>query len=193
MSRVCEQLPEGYRLIQEVDLQKNKKLALWLNLSALAVGLALGWIGHRMVPITKLFDFSQGMGMYFLRFFGLMVAMIAYIVLHEVVHGIVMKAFGARKVRYGFTGLYAFAGTDAYFDKFSYIVVALAPVVVWGIVLAVVNAFVPATWFWVVYLTQITNLSGAAGDIYVTAKFSKLPADLLVHDHGTGMKVYSKM
>lgn len=192
MSRVYEQLPEGYRLIQEVDLQKNKKLAIGINGAAVAVSLVLGWLGHRIVPITKLFDFSQGMGMYILRFLILMAVAVAYIVLHEAVHGIVMKAFGARKVRYGFTGLYAFAGTDAYFDKFSYIVVALAPVVVWGIVLAVVNAFVPATWFWVVYLTQITNLSGAAGDIYVTAKFSKLPADLLVHDHGTGMKVYSK-
>ena len=193
MIRAFEQLPEEYHLIQEVDLQKNKKLALWLNLAALMVGVIMALTAHLFVPISSLFDFSQGMMMYFFRYLVLILSMVAYIILHEAVHGIVMKAFGARKVRYGFTGLYAFAGTDAYFDKVSYITIALAPVVVWGVVLLVLNLLVPASWFWVVWFTQIINISGAAGDAYVTVKFAKLPADILVHDHGTGMKVYSKM
>lgn len=69
---------------------------------------------------------------------------------------------------------------------------ALAPVVFWGVVIAAINAFVPEGWFWVVYMIQVTNLSGAAGDLYVTVKFSRFPNDILIKDHGVGMTVYSK-
>jgi hypothetical protein len=117
---------------------------------------------------------------------------VVYIVLHELVHGITMKLVGTKKVNYGFTGLYAFAGSKDYYDKTGYIMIALAPVVLWGIVLAVIQAFVPVQWFWLVWMIQIANISGAAGDAYVTAKFSKMPKDILVSDYGVGMTVYSK-
>ena len=71
-------------------------------------------------------------------------------------------------------------------------VIALAPVVFWGIVIAVINVLVPEGWFWVVYMIQVTNLSGAAGDLYVTVKFSRFPKDILIKDHGVGMTVFSK-
>lgn len=192
MIRAFSQLPEGYQPLLEVDLQKNKKLALGLNLGAAAVGILMAVVAAFIVPISALFDLSKGLLPYAIRFGALLVGMIAYIILHELVHGIVMKYFGAKKIRYGFTGMYAFAGCDYYFDKFSYIAVALAPVVLWGAVLLVLNLLVPARWFWVVYMIQIINISGAAGDAYVTAKFSRLPADILVFDRGTGMTVYSK-
>ena len=102
-----------------------------------------------------------------------------------------MKIFGTKKVKYGFTGMYAYAGSDDYYDKKSYIIIALAPIVVWGIVLAIINVLVPYEWFWVVYLIQLINLSGAAGDLFVTVRFSKMPKDILVRDYGVGMTVYS--
>lgn len=117
--------------------------------------------------------------------------MVLYIVLHELVHGIFMKRFSGIKPNYGFTLMYAYAGSTAYFNKKHYIIIALAPIVVWGIVLTIINCFVPASWFWVVYFIQIMNISGAAGDLYVTYKFSKMPKNILVHDSGVAMTVYS--
>lgn len=64
--------------------------------------------------------------------------------------------------------------------------------VVWEIVLLILNFIVPMSWFWVVYFIQMGNVSGAAGDLYVTWKFSKLPKDILVKDTGVEMTVYSK-
>lgn len=69
--------------------------------------------------------------------------------------------------------------------------VALAPVVLWGIVLLIINLLVSDEWIWIVYLIQITNISGAAGDFYVTAKFLKMPEDILVKDRGVSMTVYA--
>lgn len=185
-------LPEGYKEIYSIDLQKNKKMSLVVNALAIIIALALAVPMHFVVPISSLFDMEAGLGLYARRFAVMLVLMIVYMVLHELVHGIAMKMCGTKKVKYGFTGLYAYAGSNDYYSKKPYIFIALAPVVLWGIVLAIVNPFVAKEWFWVVYLIQITNLSGAAGDLFVTVRFSRLPKDILIKDHGVGMTVYSK-
>ena len=190
--KAVECLPEGYREIYSVDLQKNKKMAIFVNLLAVAIAIILVLPMLFVVPISTLFSMEDGMTSYFVRFFALLILTIVYMVLHELVHGISMKICGTKKVKYGFTGMYAFAGSKDYYDKKSYIFIALAPVVLWGIVLAVINPFVSVEWFWVIYLIQIVNLSGAAGDLFVTVKFSRLPNDILIRDHGVGMKVFSK-
>ena len=189
--KAVSQLPDTYREIYAVDLQKDKKLSLLVNGMATLIGVLLAVPMHFVVPIFTLFDMSQGMGAYFLRFGVLMVSIVAYMVAHELVHGAAMKLCGTKRVKYGYTGLYAFAGSEDYYDKAAYLFIALAPVVLWGIVLLVLQFCVPTSWFWVVYLVQITNLSGAAGDYYVTVRFSRLPKDILVRDSGVSMCVYS--
>ena len=188
---VYSSLPEGYREILSIDLKNNKKLMLFINALALLIGIIMVIPGQHHVSISALFDLSAGFGPYALRFLTLIVGLFAYIVLHELVHGITMKAFGTKTVKYGFTLVYAYAGSTDYYDRFSYQIIALAPIVVWGIVLSVICAVVPASWFWVVYLIQITNISGAAGDLFVTCRIARLPSDMLVRDHGVSMQVYS--
>lgn len=185
-------LPEGYREIYAIDLQKDKKMALVVNLIAAAIALVLVVPMLFLVPISGLFDMTNGLGAYVARFAGLIGLMLLYMVLHEFVHGIAMKLYGTKKVNYGFTGMYAFAGSDDYYGKGAYIFIALAPVVLWGAVIAVVNPFVPEKWFWVVYLLQVINLSGAAGDFFVSVRFCRMPKDILVKDYGVGMMVYSR-
>ena len=191
MMKAYTELPRGYREIDSIDLQKNKKLSLLVNGVALLIVLLMVIPMHFVVPMTTLFDMSQGYGAYFLRFGVLMAAIVVYMVLHVLVHGITMKMCGTKKIKYGFTGVYAFAGSNDYYDKRSYIVIALAPIVVWGVVLLVLNLLVPVQWFWIVYWVQVSNISGAAGDLYVTYRFSRLPQDILVQDYGVGMTVYS--
>ena len=93
-----------------------------------------------------------------------------------------MKYFSGAPVRYGFTGLYAYARSEAYFTKKRYFIIALAPVAVWGVVLLALCMLVPAPWFWTVYLIQIGNIAGAAGDFYVVWRFAAMPPDILVRD-----------
>ncbi len=184
-------LPDGYKEHLSIDLQKDKKLAIIVNAASLIIAALLVVPALFLVPISTLFSFNGEIGE-IIRWIAIIVLNILYIVLHEAVHGIAMKICGTKKVKYGFTGLYAFAGSDDYYNKKAYIFIALAPVVLWGVVLAVVNFFVPLDWFWVIYLVQIINLSGAAGDFFVTVKFSKLPKDILVKDYGTSMTVFTK-
>lgn len=190
--KAFETLPQGYKEILSIDLQKNKKLMLLVNGIAIALAVPMFALGARLVPVSTLFDMSGGMGAYFARFGVLLGAIVTYMVLHELTHALIMKLCGTKKVKFGFTGMYAFAGSDDYYPKLCYICIALAPIVLLGIVLALINAFVPENWFWVVYIVQITNISGAGGDLYVTARFGALPGDILVRDYGVGMHVYSK-
>lgn len=190
--KAVDHLPEGYREIDTVDLKKNKALAVFVNVLAAVIAVAMVIPMHFIVPIDFLFSMEEGMQAYMFRFVGLLVLLILYMVLHELVHGIAMRLCGTKKVKYGVTGVYAYATSDDFYDKKTYIFIALAPVVLWGIVLAVVNLFVSGPWFWVVYFIQINNISGAAGDLYVTARFSRLPGDILIRDYGVGMTVFSK-
>lgn len=190
--KAIENLPEGYGEIYAVNLQKNKKMAMIVNLIAVAIAVIMAVPMHFVVPFSTVFSMENGLFPYILRFVALIILMFLYLILHELVHGIAMKLCGTKKVKYGFTGMYAFAGSKDYYDKKAYIFIALAPVVLWGIVLAVINPFVPVEWFWIVYLIQIMNVSGAAGDLFVTVKFSRLPQDILVQDYGVSMTVFSK-
>lgn len=184
-------LPENYREILSVDLQKNRRQMLTVNGLALLVMLVMIILGIILRPIDpeQLLDKPTLLLTWLII---IVVGSILYIALHELTHGVFMYAYSKAKVSYGFTGMYAYAGSDVYFAKLPYIVIALAPIVIWGIVLFVLNLTLPSEYFWPVYFIQITNISGAAGDAYVTAKFSTLPADILVRDTGTSMTVYSR-
>lgn len=185
-------LPEGYREIYALDMHEDKKLAVWVNLLSLAIAAVFAVPMLFVVPWWTTFDVTDGMTGYWIKFAAMLGLTLLYLVLHELVHGIAMRICGTKKIRYGFKGVYAFAASDDYYRKKPYIFIALAPVVLWGIVLAIVTPFVPASWFWVVYFVQLMNLSGAAGDLYVTVKFSRMPRDILIRDSGVGMVVYAK-
>ena len=185
-------LPEGYREIYALDMHEDKKLAVWVNLLSLAIAAVFAVPMLFVVPWWTTFDVTDGMSGYWVKFAAMLGLTLLYLVLHELVHGIAMRICGTKKIRYGFKGVYAFAASDDYYRKKPYIFIALAPVVLWGIVLAIVTPFVPASWFWVVYFVQLMNLSGAAGDLYVTVRFSRMPRDILIRDSGVGMVVYAK-
>ncbi len=182
-----EQLPDGYGERVKIDLQKNKTEALLVNGLALVIMLVLIVIGHLIVPVQALLRLG------ITKLLLMVIGVLLYLVLHELTHAVCMKYYGAEKVKFGYTGLYAYAGSDAYFGKKPYIVIALAPVVVWGVVLLILNLLAGDGWFWVVWLIQVSNLSGAAGDLYVTAKLSKMSADILIQDSGVSMTVYERL
>ena len=174
-------------------MQKDKRLAILVN--GLAVVIAIIMIVPALIfAKPNIFESLEngGITITLVKLLILLVGIFAYMILHELVHGITMKFFGTNKVKYGFTGLYAYAGSDDYYDKLSYVIIALAPIVVWGIVLLILNLTFGREWFWVVYFIQIINVSGAAGDMYVTYRMTKLPKDVLVNDTGVEMKIFEK-
>lgn len=186
-------IPQEYREIGHIDLQKDKKLALLVNLLAAGMMVLLFVLGTVLVPpFAQLLPLLDDSLRFLLYMALLLVGLVVYIVLHELVHGVFMRAFSGVKPTYGFTLLYAYAGSTAYFSKRHYIIIALSPVVIWGLVLLLLNLLLPVSWFWPVYFIQVMNLSGAAGDLYVTWKMLlRLPADVLTQDTGVSMTFFA--
>ncbi len=195
---VISELPNSYKLAQTLDLQSNKKQFLLINGMAILSAVILIAPMLFLVPIDSLFiiDFSEGGGgiwLYILRFFLLVLGSILYIVLHEFTHGIMMKLFGAKKVKFGFNFIYAYAGSkEEYFKKWPYIIVALAPVTIFFVIFAVICPFIYKTpWFWMVYFWQVQNIAGAMGDIIVSIIFLGKPKNSYIKDEGTSMRLYA--
>ena len=171
------QLPEGYLPLRQIDLQADRRAFWSVNGLALAILVVLAAAGALLVPLETVFS-ANGVGGFVAKAVVMIAGSIAYIFGHEWVHGIFMKHFSGVKAHYGFTGLYAYAGSSAYFCKRHYRVIALAPIVL------------PRGWFWPIYFIQMTNLSGAAGDLYVSLLLRNYPAETLIQDSGTAMIVY---
>ena len=98
-------LPEGYSELLKIDLQKDRKSALLVNGLALLIALPMVAVGAVMAPFSTLLDSSAGWLAYAGRWGVLLAGLVAYMLLHELVHGICMKHYSGEKVRYGFTGL----------------------------------------------------------------------------------------
>ncbi len=183
-------LPDGYALIREIDALKNKHDFTRINLYAFIV------FGAMMLMLIKTpFEIPRMTETWFdMVLFSILIsiAIVIYMVLHEVVHGIFIYLTSGEKPSLGIKLPYAFAGSSMYFDKRSYIVIALAPIVLFGIMLCWFNIIVPTEWFWFVYILQMINLSGSMGDVYVFGIVLRLPSDTLAYDTGTQMQFYSK-
>ena len=187
----CSVLPENYIQRTVIDLEKDKKAFWFVNILSLVIAALMVAIGVWAVPLDLEPDADNFVLELLLPLIVLLAGIFAYIVLHEAVHGVFMYAFSRVRPRFGFKLVFAYAGSEAYFDKIRYIVIALAPVVFWGMVLLIIDLFCKGIWFWVFYIIQVCNVGGAAGDFYVTAKILRMPKAILIQDTGTQMTVFA--
>ena len=182
-------LPQGYSFFDKIDLKNNKK-QFWtvqgICLATIAVMLGIGWLIESPLKIENNTESIIGLVV-------LIVGFVLYIFAQEAVHGLFMYAFCKTKIKYGFVGWAAYAGSSAYYDKKHYIIIALAPVVVWGVTFAVLNIFFHSgIWFWVIWFLQIGNVSGACGDFFCVYKTARYPKDILVNDTGLEMQIFCR-
>lgn len=185
------ELPEGFGELCRVNLQKDKKIAVWVNLAAYAIAFGM-LFASRFFPTGAFSVKTESFADWAIMLGLLLVGLVVYMTLHELVHGVFIRIFSGKKANYGFNGLYAYAGSTAYFNRLQYIVIALSPIVILGLVLTVALVVVPKSLFWSVYLIQIMNLSGAAGDLYITVKTLCIKKGVLIQDTGIEMAFFAE-
>ncbi len=189
-------LPQGYSFFDKIDLKNNKK-QFWtvqgICLATIAVMLGIGWLIESPIKVLNSVYNAENNTESIIAVVVLIVGFVLYIFAHEAVHGLFMYAFCKTKINYGFVGWAAYAGSSAYYDKKRYIIIALAPVVVWGVTFAVLNIFFHSgIWFWVIWFLQICNVSGACGDFFCVYKTARYPKDILVNDTGLEMQIFCR-
>ena len=183
-------LPPGYRYAGTMDFLRNRQqmLAL-LKLSAALTAVPL-LLGLLLYPVGPAWALMKSGVLPWLILAGML---ILYIPLHELTHGAAMFALSGVRPTYGLRLPYAYAGSTAWFDRRSHILTALAPVVVWGVALQAAIALAPIPWRWLLWIVQISNLSGSAGDLYCAWALARMEGDLLIQDTGVRMRIMKRL
>ena len=181
----------GYKECTRIDLVKNKKEALLVNIYGIIIMVVMA-VFIPLLIMGGIIEFNLETT-FPLFFIVLLISLILYIPLHEIVHGIVLKNYTDEKLSFGWKLVYAYCGSkEAVVNRREYYAVALAPLLVFSVVfisLMVLNPSLSLVW----YVMEIMNVSGSVGDIYVSIKLRKEKSrDILITDSGTDMSFWSR-
>ncbi len=180
-------LPDGYRQTSEINLAKNKGLAILLSVvgvillvfSLILLGLFLRWARPELT--TGAFTFTLDL----LKITGLFAAVILIMGLHEFIHGFFFWMFTRSKPVFALRPLYAYAAAPEWFIPASrYWIIGLAPLVLISLVGLLFTSAAPAGWIPLsVFLTAL-NIAGSVGDMFIVARLLRLLPGSLVKDAG---------
>ena len=176
MKHFEEKLPENYRLVKTVDATKAPFAVVFnlLSLVMMVVAFAVLYFafGTDVSLIKEQFltlpDFTK-----ILALLLLVVGFIVYIVLHELVHGVVYKAFTKRKLTFGVTMTCAYCGVpDVFVYRTASLCALLAPFVIFSIAFIVPMFFLQNTvWFLLLAALFAMHFGGCVGDLYITVLY----------------------
>ena len=160
-----------------------------INLLALPLaavfGLGFLWMAQHLGDAPKLAWGVRESVVFVIGIFGVLA-------LHECVHGVLMRAFGARP-RYGFyaRGGMFYAKAPGYrFTRRQYLIVVLGPLVGLSLLAcAGIGLLAGTSMVWYLALWGVVNASAANADAWIAGLVLQYPADSGVVDELDGLRV----
>ena len=198
MNVSTQTLPEGYQPTKEINLAKDKVLALGLNIAGIILFLivfgVLGWLVNKVRPGLLGDTLTINLGIELL--WGLLAIIgltFGNLIVHESIHGLFFWLFTGSRPSFGLRLTYAYAAAPSwYIPRGYYRVIGLAPLVIIDLVCLLLIAVAPAGWIVPLALVIALNTSGAVGDLLVIAVVSRSAPDCLINDRGDGVIIYEK-
>ena len=188
------ELPEDYEEAYKIDA-KNKSTAIYFTL------LSFGIAGLVFLILFAIKGFNIEINLRSLEtliaYFIFIISIIAYLVLHELTHGLFYKIYTKEKLSFGMTITVAYCGIPSiYVKKKPMIVTILAPLVVFsiiGIVGLILTYSNPLYYLFTTVLFSL-HIGGCIGDIYgaLVMIFKFKGKELLVNDTGPCQTFYTK-
>ncbi len=193
-----QSLPNSYRSIGTFDVRNNSQTMVRLNILGFVLFAVSAWFFAVVLNVLRPEEAKNGLAVSFSNLGGILQSVLAVIlatgamiVLHEAVHGIFFWLFTRSIPKFAFKGLYAYAAAPQwYLPKRSYLVVALAPLVVLSLAGMALMLVVPSSWFIILLLFLVINASGAIGDLWVTAWLVRQPNTCYANDLGDAVTLY---
>ncbi len=190
MMHAVKALPVNYQQQKILDFS-SVRTAFWLNLAAVPLLIAFGWIFSRLIYILRSLNpsASGAWGIFpafsILELAALLVSIIFMLTFHEMIHGAFFWLFTNERPKFALKPGYAYAAApEWHLPRSQYVIVGLSPLVIISFLSILFAIFVPATI--VPYLLNIAtfNAAGALGDMIVVGWVIKQPTSVLVQDHG---------
>ena len=190
MVNYYDELPEGYKEEKTVDIN-NSKTSIFITV------LSLFLLVITIVPIIIIGGGISNFRAYGFNSFLLLVLVIAYIFVHELLHGAVYKYLTHKKLKFGFNLLYAYCGVpNIYTSRKTALKATSAPFIIISLVV------VPVLFYFSVYQNYIlfftlglffsVHVSGCVGDLYIMylLLFKYKDSRTLMNDTGPKMTIY---
>lgn len=191
-------LPPDYTLQREIDLSKDKRLALLLSLGALILLPLFIWLfaslALRLRPelrgLSWEIDRLSQLGVVVV---GLLALIVVQMIVHELLHGLGFWLFTQHRPHYAFKGLYAYAAApDWYLLRNQHIAVGLAPIVGMTLIGLLLLVVVPINWVPPLLVLLTLNGAGSIGDLVVVGWMVPQPRTALVRDSGDAVAIYTR-
>lgn len=177
-------LPAGYRPHGSVDLKRDRQQLLAVQVVAvLIVAVMVG-------PVLLLDLLPAGSWGTWVTVAVTVAACLTYGAAHELTHGAALRLLCDARPTVAVRFPYLVTGSPAYLGRRSFAAVALAPSVVWGVVLLVLLVVVPAPWALTVFVVAVLNFAGSSGDYIQAYAAARLPPEALIQDDGRTTTVF---
>ncbi len=187
------ELPEGYKADKILDAKSVKMGVLFTVVNAIVVVIIVA-LGAQFIDFREAYSsISYPLSTIYMSTFVL--TLIAYIVLHELTHGLFYKIFTHQKLTFGISLTCAYCGVpNLYIKKVPMLITCLAPFVIFtiiGLVALVLVADIAAKAL--ILIIFAVHVGGCVGDLYVTLiMLFKYKGDLLINDTGAVQTFYVK-
>lgn len=177
-------LPQGYDARTTVDLKTDRKVAASIQVGFVAIAAV-------MVGLALILGFPLSSGFSpWVTVIVTIVACLFYMVVHELTHAGFLWLLSRMRPAVMLRIPYLAVGGRGYLNTRSFLAVALAPVVIWGLVLMTLLVTLPPQFFFSVYVVTILNFAGSSGDYFQAYAIAKLPPTALIQDDGKVTTVY---
>ena len=183
-------LPDNYKEDYSIDA-KNAKTVIILNVAATAVAAAIIAAFFTIARSMGLFDTDRNFIIPLLIYIA---GSVAFIIVHELLHGLAYKILTGAKLTFGITVGAAFCGVPSlYVKKKASLIAMLTPFAVLNSALGIPLFFIkdPVA-FMVIALLFATHFAGCVGDVYgaLLIAFRYRGKDVVINDTGPKQTYY---
>ncbi|MFD2681824.1 DUF3267 domain-containing protein [Bacillus seohaeanensis] len=161
-----------------------------INIGVVSLMVISILIGQYFVSLIELFNLIKQIPLLIL---AIPLVVFVYIVLHEFIHGVLMKYYSGISPQYGFSGPFIFAKSEAIFNKNAYIIITLAPMIILGVISAVLIFIISGTGVWFALFVWVINLYASRGDLQAVLVLKGLPNTYSIKDEGDSLQLYKQI
>jgi hypothetical protein len=185
MNTSTQTLPTGYVQSAEINMKKDKRLMILLNIGAFIVFFLMFYLlsGFTALVRPDITSFSETITIE--KMLGALGLTVFVLIIHEIIHGLFFWIFSHGRPVFALRPLYAYAGAPTwFFPKPQYAITALGPLVIIGAVGLLLLLLAPISWTLMTVFLVALNTGGAVGDIFVFIRLLKCSPTSFTNDTG---------
>ena len=185
MNTSTQTLPAGYIQSIQINLKKDMRLAILLNIGAFIIFIPMFYLLSRFIALVRPDITNFSVTITIGKVFGAIGLVVLVLIIHEIIHGLFFWIFSHGRPVFALRPLYAYAGAPTwFFPKRQYAITALGPLIIIGAVGLLLLLLAPISWMLMIALLVALNTSGAIGDIFVFFRLLKCSQTSFANDTG---------